>query len=232
MSDCAYPPTSNDMFWEQHGTKLIGSNKEQYELYPHEFWYVVPSRTEYPPKEGRRVRPLEFAFVLHNASLSKGLLVSPTILAHGIEPKPTKGGVAAQAETLLEQIRQESFAERPSRLRCYFLNADKATAEYRMRDILRGDKKLVRCYVVLDGGHFHLADSDIYERLEGRPDDANLARTYWETFKPKDSEETRRLEILAGSALYFPDWQTFPTIPFERLISWTIDNPPKEHNGG
>jgi mannose-6-phosphate isomerase-like protein (cupin superfamily) len=63
------------MSWAIQGTKLVGVTEEQYDVYPHEFWYVIPARTHYSPHDGKRVRPLEFAFVLHNAALGKGLLV-------------------------------------------------------------------------------------------------------------------------------------------------------------
>lgn len=142
-----------------------------------------------------------------------------------------KLGVAAEAELLLERIRLEAFPDKPSRLRCYFLNLDRTTAEYRMRGILRGNNTLVRCYVVMNGARVHFADCDVYERLEGRPDDTTLARTYWETFQPQENEQVKRLEVLADNALYFPDWETFPTIPIESLVNWTRDNPPNGNGG-
>lgn len=218
------------MSWELRGNKLIGLADEQYDLWSHELWYVVPARTHYSPYDGKKVRPLEFAYVLHNASLAKGLLISPTNMADGMELKSMKSGAAADAENLLEALRQEYCPERPSRLRCYFLNRDRDVAEYRMGDTLRGNKTLVRCFLVLNGAKVHYADSRIYERLEGRPDDANLAIKYWETFEPKSEDDRRSLEIIADCALYFPDWETFPTIPFETLVKWQQDNPPPALN--
>lgn len=214
------------MSWTRQGNKLIGIADEQYDIHPHEFWYVVPARTHYSPFDGTNVRPLEFAFVLHYAKLAKGLLISQANMAHGIAPRTLKGGVGAVAENLLESVRLAQFPKMPSRLQCYFLNRDKDTAEFRMRDSLRGNRTLVRCHIVLNGARVHSADSRIYEMLEGRPDDHALATSYWQPFDPQSEDGRKSLEVIADSALYFPDWETFPTIPFETLVRWQDDNPP------
>jgi hypothetical protein len=95
-----------------------------------------------------------------------------------------------------------------------------------MRDTLRGNKTLVRCFIVLNGAKIHYADSRFYEQLEGRPDDVALANRYWETFKPNNEDDRQSLEIVADCALYFPDWKTFPTIPFESMKQWATE----QHN--
>jgi hypothetical protein len=215
------------MSWTRQGNKLIGIADEQYDINPHEFWYVVPARTHYSTFDGTKVRPLEFAFVLHNAKLAKGLLISQTHMAHGIAPTTLKGGAGAAAETLLESVRRAQFPAMPSRLQCYFLNHDRDTAEFRMRDSLRGNRTLVRCHIVLNGARVHFADSRVYEKLEGRPDDHALATSYWQQFDPKSEDDWKSLEVIADAALYFPDWATFPTIPFETLARWQEDNPPQ-----
>ena len=213
------------MSWQIQGTKLLGVT-EEYDVCLHNFWYVVPARTHYSLDEGKKVRPLEFAFVLHNASLGKGLLPSPTVMNDGIEPKSLKGGAAKDAEILLEDVRVKDYPALPSRLCCYFLNKDEDVAVHRMADILRGNKTLVRCLLVMNGAKIHFADSRIYERLEGRPDDRDLAISYWQPFDPKNDEDRRHLEILIDGALYFPDWQEFPTISTESLLNWQKNNPP------
>lgn len=214
------------MSWEIQDTKLVAVGKEQFEVSPHEFWYVVPARTHYSPHDCKKVRPLEFAFVLHNAAIGKGLLPSPTVMNQGIAPKTLKGGAGRDAETLLEVVRIEQYPALPSRLRSYFLNQDKNSATYRMADSLRGNKTLVRCLLVLNGAKVHFADSRIYEQLEGRPDDKSLAMQYWQGFDAKTDDDRRYLEVLVDGALYFPDWKTFPTIPTESLLAWQTDNPP------
>ena len=208
------------MSWTKEKDKLVGFNGTVYEIIPEPFWYVVPARIDYSAEE-RLPRPLDFAMVMHNASLAEGLLSSPTVMAHGLPKKTLKGGAAAEAEYLLEKIREEKFPNLPSRLQCYYLNASREAAEHRMNDSLRGKKRLVECYMVRhQGSTIHLADSEIYERLEGRPDDAQLALTYWNTFLPVNENESFRLEILLDSSLYFPEWQSFPRIDQQTLIRW------------
>ncbi len=214
------------MYWKIQDSKLVGITEEHYDLCPHEFWYVVPNRTHYSPHDGIKVRPLEFALVLHNAALGKGLLPSPTVMYEGMVPKTLKGGSGKQAEISLETIRTELYPMLPSRLCCYFLNKDKDVATHRMADILRGNKTLVRCRLVQNSAKIHFADSRLYEQLEGRPHDKVLATRYWQAFAPKNDEDHRNLEILFDGALYFPDWKTFETIPMDSLRAWQIDNPP------
>lgn len=52
-----------------------------------------------------------------------------------------------------------------------------------------------------------------------RPDDARIAESYWQEFKPVTTEEFRRLEVVADSVLFFPDWQAFSALDesFNRL---------------
>jgi hypothetical protein len=72
----------------------------------------------------------------------------------------------------------------------------------------------------LSSGRYHFANVDIYEKLEGRPNDVALAREYWTTFNPTTPEERANLEVLADSALYFPEWREFPKLDEAELIAW------------
>lgn len=211
--------------WKQDDAKLVGTNGEIYDVWPKPYWYLAPSRTTYTRGEGR-VRPLEFAFVLHNASVGHGLVCSLDVLLAGIDPKSSKQGAAAEAEWLLEDVRSSEFPQKPSRLRSYVLNFDRSLAEHRARDMFRDKREVVRCVLIRNGGLYHFADVGIYERLEGRPDDRELARTYWHDFLPPDAHAYQRLEVLASSALYFPDWEAFPRIDDLSLMHWMLDNPP------
>lgn len=213
------------MKWSKTGNQLIGSKGEVHELWPHEFWYVAPARTVYTPGE-RIVNPLEFAITLYNARNGEGVACGLDQLLEGIEPTSLKNGVAADAEKKLEAVRQANFPSRPSRLRSYFLNYDKCVAEQRSKFMFRGERMIVRCYLLLSSGRYHFGDIDAYERLEGRPDDDALANKYWETFSPATEADRTRLEVVADSALYFPDWQEFPTLDQNSLVSWMNDNPP------
>lgn len=207
------------MAWTLNETELTNGKGLTYQVLPHEFWYVVPARTSYSEAEGR-VRPTEFAFVMHNARVAQGLLISPSRLTGGARLRPAKRGAGGEAEELLEAIRKEHFPEKPSRFNAYFLNFTEELARQRSKDVLRGNKQVVRCLVVMNGARVHFADMERYERLEGRPDDRNLALTYWDTFTPESDLESSRLEVVADAALYFPDWESFPTLPFEDLIAW------------
>lgn len=206
--------------WRLEGATLRGGDNEQYQVYPHEFWYVAPNRISYAREDGK-VRPLEFAFALHNASNGEGLLISHTSYTGGAPARPRKGGAAGEAEDLLESIRKETYPNKPSRYNAYFLNFSKDVAEMRSRDALRGKNEIVRCLLVMNGAKVHFADMELYERLEGRPDDRELAASYWKDFEPRNDAERLRLEVVCESALYFPDWASFQKIPSEDLVLWS-----------
>jgi hypothetical protein len=204
-------------------SKLQRKDGQVLDIFPHEFWYIAPAKMTYSSNDGF-VRPLEFGFTLHNAVNGEGLVIGLDELLVGIEPSTSKGGVAGEAEDLLERVRKDQYPNRPSRLRSYYLNYRKDVAEFRL-NMFRGERMLVRCYLVLNGGRYHYADISLYEQLEGRPDDLVLAQKYWETsFNPESEDEHFRLEVLADSALFFPDWDTFPTLSEEALIKWSEDN--------
>lgn len=203
-------PTSNPTITSSDGTLL--------ELYPHEYWYLAPSRTDFEP--GDSVRPLDWASVLHNARIGQGVVMALDDLLAGIEPATLKGGAAKEAELLLEKIRRERFPEKPSRLRSFFLNYSKHVAELREKTMFRGHRRLVRCHVVLNSAKFHHADVEIYDKLTGCPDDENLAASYWEEFRPVTEAEFERLEVIADSMLYFPDWKDFPLLKFSAIVEW------------
>lgn len=148
------------------------------------------------------------------------MLPSPSEIAGTGFLDTFKGGAGADAEFLLERVREKHFPDHPSRLRCHFLNRHRDVAEYRMRGILRGNKLLVRCYIVADGANVHFADAAVYERLEGRPEDESFAIKYWNTFVPKTEDERMRLEVVTDCKLFFPDWQTFPRINVKDLAPW------------
>lgn len=199
--------------------KLILDNvNTPLELHPHEYWYLAPCRTTF--ECGEIVRPLDFTFVLHNAKLAQGVAIALDDLLLGIASTPLRSGPTKDAELLLEKVRVEHFPDKPSRLRSYFLNQNRHVAELRQNTMFRGSRKLVRCQVVLNSGKFHHGDVDIFERLTGRPDDINLAMSYWLNFNPATEAEIERLEVIADSALYFPDWKDFPLLAPDVLIAW------------
>ncbi|MDZ4290994.1 MAG: hypothetical protein U1C47_03625 [Hydrogenophaga sp.] len=191
-------------------TIILSENGISLEVHPHEYWYLAPSKTKQAP--GELVRPLDFAFILNNAKLGKGVMSALDDLLAGITPSTMKGGSSRQAELLLEEVRREKFPDKPSRLRSYFLNYSREVAEARIATMFRGNRQLVRCHVILNSAKFHHADVKIFEDLTGRPDDQALAEQYWIEFKPNTSAEFHRLEVIADSMLYFPDWESFPVL--------------------
>lgn len=198
----------------------------EHELWNHEYWHLCPTKTTWTPSDGKGDL-LQFAMLLHNAKKAHGLVLAQEDLLIGIKLVSLKNGSPQKAENLLEEVRKENFPNLPSRLRCHYLNYDKDTAEQRAMRWNWKDKHLARCYIIRSGGFFHHADIEIYERLARcDPQNRELAYQYWQTFHPSSPSEFSRLEVLANSALYFPDWQGFPEVDTNALEQWNI------HHGG
>jgi hypothetical protein len=204
--------------WTQVDSAIVNNEGVVLPLYPHEFWYLAPCRTTYSLSDGP-VSPLEFGLLLHNAIIGEGLVVSMEVLLQGLPPATEKKGAGQLAELLLESVRAAEFPTLPSRMSCHYLNYDKATAEHRRDSMFRKPRLLTRCHIA-GAGKVHWANVQLYESLEGRPDDEQLARQYWQTFSPTTPEDVQHLEVLANTALYFPDWKSFPKVSNESLIQW------------
>jgi len=200
---------------------LILYDKEgnEHQIFEHEFWYLAPTKITWNEKE-RSINPLDFAMVLHNAKNGHGIVVGMDQLLEGIEPKSLKSGSAKVAENLLEEIRKDKYPEKPSRLRCHYLNYDKKIAEKRAISWNWKNRKIVRCYLILSSGRYHYADVSVFEKLVLDQNNISLAEKYWETFLPIATEDFYNLEILADCCLYFPDWQTFPSIDIDLLMKY------------
>jgi hypothetical protein len=197
-----------------------------YALYPHVFWYLAPDRTQYQVGEAG-VRPLDFALMLHNAALGQGVVPSMEVLLAGITPDTLRTGAAREAELTLERIRATEFPSRPSRFRCHFLSYCEEVAVRRQQTMFRTPaRRLARCQL-LGAGQVHFADVELCERLQGQPDDEGLARRYWAQFAPTSMAEFERLEVLTSTALYFPDWASFPTLDVASLVAWQGVQPPR-----
>lgn len=190
-----------------------------HELWYHEYWVLCPARTNYVPTDGN-VGLLDFGLILHNAKISHGLVLAQEDLLAEINPRSIKSGAALQAETLLEEIRTDKYLHLPSRLRCHYLNHDKSTAENRAINWGWHTRSLERCYIIRSGGTFHHANVALYEQLVKDPGNKVLAEQYWQTFTPSTAEDQSRLEILANSCLYFPDWQSFHEVDTASLALW------------
>lgn len=205
--------------WTIDGAILKGSDGTSFAISPHEYWILAPARVTWEQHE-TWVKATDFAMLLHNAIVGRGLVVSMEVLLDGIHPATHKRGASADAELLLEQVRAEEFPGKPSRLRSHFLNFSRATAERRRSDMFRGSRYLARCRLI-GAGTYHSADVRIYESLEGRPDDKELARRYWQPYVPEGNDD-QHLEILVSCALFFPDWRDFPLVPDPVLLAWQV----------
>ena len=145
------------MKWDRKEFKLIGQNGEIHDLGPHEFWYLAPAETNFQ-LHNATVPPLDYAILLHNARLGEGVVPPMRKLLEGLPRTTNKRGVAAQAEQLLEDIRNIHFPDLPSRLRCHFLNFDRVVAECRSNSMFRRKRILTPCYTILTDSSFHFAD--------------------------------------------------------------------------
>jgi hypothetical protein len=216
------------MAWEIVGDQLINSSGISYDLHTDLYWYLAPSRTTYTIGE-KNIKFTSFGLCLHNAAIGEGLVCALSDLLVGIEPTTMATSLRKIAEETLEKVRQEHFPNLPSRYRCFYLNSRKEVAEYRSkRDFFGQERLLTSCYVIRNSGRYHFGDIRIYETLTGQPEDTALAFKYWEkSFIPTNIDDHKHLEILADSALYFPDWRTFTKIDPTTLVNWQLDNSTK-----
>jgi len=189
-----------------------------HQVFPQEFWYLAPNVVD----PDHNSRPLDLAMTLHNARQGAGLCIAMETLLKDLPPSSAKSGRAKEAEDLFEDIRQSYYPERPSRLRCFFLSLDEATAREREQSWSWGVRRLVRCHLVLSSGRYHYADVREYEQAARHGPTVDHAHAYWGNY-----DETRVpkgvTEVLADSDLYFPDWATFPTLDRKKLAIWEED---------
>jgi len=185
--------------------ELTDKDNKKHQLHPHEFWYMAPRRE----------------ILLHNAVCGQGIVLAMDDLLKGIPIKPNKKTPEAiKAEEIFEEIRLKYYPNRPSRLRCHFLSLSKEVAEKRLKEWKWENKRiLTKCYLILSSGKYHFANINLYEK-SAKENNENLikqyARSYWEGFTEADAGD-EKIELLADSALYFPDWNNFPKIELANL---------------
>jgi hypothetical protein len=191
--------------------ELTDQDNNKYQLHPHEFWYMAPKRN----------------ILLHNAVCGKGIVPAMGVLLKGIAIKSVKENPkACKAEELFEEIRSKDYSDLPSRLRCYFLSISKEVAEQRSKKwrervnlgkscqlmTWQDTRILTKCYLILNSGKYHLANIKEYEKA-AEENDENLIKQYAGRYWGKGFSEAKfldeRIELLADSALYFPEWETF-----------------------
>lgn len=176
---------------------------KEHKVYHHKLWYMAPITNP--------------AILLHNARIGEGIVLAMTDLLDGINIKPTRTiEKANKAEEVFEQIRLQHYSNRPSRLRCHFLSLSKEVAEERLINWeWQNSRRIVECYLILSSGRYHFADINEYEKVArgeveiSDKDIEEYAHRYWKESciaNPLDE----KIELLADSALYFPDWKEFP----------------------
>jgi hypothetical protein len=197
---------------------VIYYNSSKYKLNKHQFWYLAPKLTSWKESDGP-VDPLMFAYLLHNTKYFKGLTPLMSDLNANLDLKTMKSGGTKLAEELLEKVRQEKYPEKPSRMKCHFLNFSKESGAKRQTSwgTSFSERRLERCFIVESTGPVHWADVTIFEKLCSDPMNVALAESYWNQFFPKDDKEKENLEILGDCNLYFPEWSAFPAFNMQDL---------------
>ncbi|WP_146171936.1 hypothetical protein [Pseudoduganella armeniaca] len=192
------------------------------------FWYVAPTLTV---PGALNIPPLALALTVHNAKLAGGraaplltlLKEVSTSIGEATFKLAPQGGSAfkAEAECFLEAVRQQVNPAAPSRLACYFVSMDERTAALR-KDEIRGERTIYPCRILRDGA-VHLADIRLFDKIVdsmGYPKCRQLAEQYWSDSDRYDHIPADCLEILVGGSLYFPDWQSFPSLNPQTIASW------------
>ncbi len=163
------------------------------------YWHIVPNG----------------GMLLHNAHIGEGIAVAMEDLLAGMKIKSDRRHQGANnAETIFENIRVACYPNQPSRLRCHFLFLSRDIAQQSL--IKWGwekKRRIEKCYLILSSGRFHYANIEEYEkstRSDSQADIENNAHRYWQEFREGKFCNTK-IEVLADSALYFPDWENFET---------------------
>lgn len=178
--------------------ELTDQDNNKYQLHPHEFWYMAPKGD----------------FLLNNAVCGKGIVPAMDDLLKGIAIKPWKGDAKLRkVEELFEKIRFKDYPNLPSRLRCYFLSISKEVAEQRLKEWGWENKRiLTKCYLILNSGKYHFANIEEYVEA-AKENNENLikqyAGRYWGEGFSEAKYSDKRIELLADSSLYFPEWEKF-----------------------
>ncbi len=205
-----------DVDWD----KMILTDNEgrEHEMCRHEYWYLAPTRTNWSP-EDQSISPLHFGLLLHNVRCGQGIAPAMEDLMQGVTPMSMKTGCPKKAEDMFEEVRKESFSDRPSRLRCHFLSYDKGVAETRQTEWNFHDRRLVKCYALLSSAMFHYADIRLYERAARGDLRPVLAENYWKDYDEADTPR-EHVEVPANAALYFPEWEEFGEVSTADLAKW------------
>jgi hypothetical protein len=209
--------------WEEEGSYCVGAFRET-------FWYVAPSVTT---PQSLNMHPLQLAITLHNAKLAKGRapahisMISSVNASVGRPDDPLEAAIGGsdkkKSELFLDSVRKKVNPRAPSRLACYFISMDEATAKRRMGEI-RGQRAIYPCRILLDGP-VHFGDITLFDEIYnamGYERATKLAEQYWDPNNSTNTIPKENLEILIGGSLYFPDWETFPLLDHRQIGIWEV----------
>lgn len=102
------------------------------------------------------------------------------------------------------------------------MSLDEASAQQRALAWNWGDRRLVRCFLILSQARYHYADVRDYEAAAPHGPSEAHARSYWQDYNP-ERIPVDVTEVLADAALYFPDWRSFPQLELADLALWERD---------
>jgi len=206
--------------------ELTDQDNNKYQLHPHEFWYMAPKGDILLHNAvcGKGIVPAM-------DDLLKGIAIKPRKRNEEIRSKDYSKSkeVAEQrlkkrkVEKLFEEIRSKNYSDLPSRLRCYFLSISKEVAEQRSKEWKdwvnlgqwiewKDTRILTKCYLILNSGKYHFANIKEYEKTKKTNDETLIkkyAGRYWGEGFSEVKYSDERIELLADSALYFPEWKKF-----------------------
>jgi len=143
--------------------------------------------------------------IQHNAKLGQGVVLAVTKMPGG---KNFRHGRRPQVESKFEEIRKKNYPDRPSRTECFYMSLTQELAEQRKAIWGSKDREIFRCRIIPAQAKILAADMTFYNNFEDTENE-ELIHNYWNGVIKDESE----IEILFDGSLYFPDWQSFETIP-------------------
>ena len=129
-------------------------------------------------------------------------------------------------EELFEEVRLVCRPDLPSRMRCHFLSISKEVAEERLINWgWEGKRILTKCRLVLSSGKYYFANIDNYQEATKKIDEKlikEFAYKYWTEGFLEANYLDKRIELLADSFLYFPEWEEFSKIELTNKVNFEV----------
>ena len=147
---------------------------------------------------------------MHNTRLRKGYLYTGEQLS-GIDPGMILSPYTAftserRKEDVWEAVRKQEFPRLPSRHDALFLFENEADLQKAWIKWWNGQSRRTLRAQIVEGALVHKADSRFLDCHESEWEEN--ARRYWSELQTEDPI----FEIVVQGRLYFPDWETFPSL--------------------